>query len=182
MRAIVSVLWGASLLLIFTAFRVPAADLASVPNASFSLSVSGGGDSFLSGMSPDGRYILFASSAQNLVKRSNGLPYLTPSAFAVNAFLHDRQLGTTTLLSADPGEISEASADAVPIAVSTNGQYVLFESRATNLVAGTDNNGVTMNVYVRDVISKTTSLVTVATNGAGANGSSTASMMTPDGR
>jgi hypothetical protein len=182
MRSILSILRAASLLLIFTLSHAVASDLVSAPDPSFSPPVSGGGDSFLSGMSPDGRYVLFASSANNLVKRTNGLPYLAPRAFAVNAFLHDRQLGTTTLLSADPGEISEASADAVPIAVSTNGQYVLFESRATNLVAGTDNNGVTMNVYVRDVISKTTSLVTVATNGARANGSSTASMMTPDGR
>jgi Tol biopolymer transport system component len=182
MRSILSVFWTASFLLVFAASHVSAAELASVPDASFSTSISGGGDSFLSGMSPDGRYILFSSLANNLVKRTNGLPYLAPHVFAANAFLHDRQLGTTALLSSDPTETYGASSDAVPIAVSTNGQYVLFESRATNLVAGVSNTNRPMNVYVRDVISRTTTLVTVGTNGVQANASSSASAMTPDGR
>jgi Tol biopolymer transport system component len=70
----------------------------------------------------------------------------------------------------------------VPLAISTNGQYVLFESRATNLIAGASTGGTVADIYIRDVISKTTTLVTVATNGSQANGSSSASMMTPDGR
>jgi hypothetical protein len=87
-----------------------AADLVSIPDDSFSPPVSAGGDSFLSGMSSDGRYVLFASSAKNLVKRTNGLSYSVPQPIAANAFVHDRQLGTTTLISADSGEVSHGSA------------------------------------------------------------------------
>lgn len=174
---------SASLLIAtFTSVNLSAADLASVPDTTFSLSVSGSGNSFLNGMSSDGRYVLFASGAKNLAKRTNGLPFSAPGVFTANAFLRDRQLGTTTLISSDPGENFEASGDSVPISVSTNGQYVLFESRATNLVAGAGTNGAQTDVYVRDVFSKTTSLVTVSTNGSRANGSSTTSAMTPDGR
>ena len=159
-----------------------AAELGSVPDASFSPPVSGGDDSFVSCMSPDGRYVLFSSTANNLAKRTNGLPYLLPRPSAVNVFLRDRTSGTTVLVSADPADTAAANFDSAPMAISTNGQYALFESGAGNLVAG-DNNGITnTDIFVRDVTSKVTALVTIATNGASGNGVSSYSTMTSDGR
>jgi Tol biopolymer transport system component len=159
-----------------------AAELGSVPDASFSAPVSGGDDSFVSSMSPNGRYVLFSSTANNLAKRTNGLPYLLPRPSAVNVFLRDRTLGTTVLVSADPADTAAANFDSAPMAISTNGQYALFESGAGNLVAG-ENNGITnTDIFVRDVTSKVTALVTIATNGASGNGVSSYSTMTPDGR
>jgi Tol biopolymer transport system component len=57
---------------------------------------------------------------------------------------------------------------------------VVFESDASDLVPG-DTNGVT-DIFVRDVVAGTTTLVSVATNGGPANGSSSDATMTPDGR
>jgi Tol biopolymer transport system component len=159
-----------------------AADLVSVPSASFTPPTSGGGDSFVSRMSPDGRYVLFSSTANNLAQRTNGLPYLLPRLGALNVFLRDRTQGATVLVSADAADAAQANADSIPTGISTNGQYALFESTASNLVAG-DINGITnSDIFVRDLASKATTLVTIATNGGGGNGPSSASAMTPDGR
>ena len=64
--------------------------------------------------------------------------------------------------------------------ISTNGQFVLFESPASNLTPG-DTNGVS-DVFMRDLVHNTTTLVSVNTNGGSANGQSRGSVMTPDGR
>ena len=64
--------------------------------------------------------------------------------------------------------------------VSTNGQFVVFQSDASNLVPN-DTNGVT-DIFVRDLVAGTTTLVSVSTNGGPANGASTDPVMTPDGR
>lgn len=66
------------------------------------------------------------------------------------------------------------------MAISTNGQFVLFESAADNLVAGDTNSA--SDVFVRDVVNGTTILVSVNTNGVYGNGASYSSVMTPDGR
>jgi len=64
--------------------------------------------------------------------------------------------------------------------VSSNGQFVVFQSDASNLVPG-DTNRVT-DIFVRDLVAGTTALVSVSTNGGPANGASTDPVMTPDGR
>src|SRR5262252_6799608 len=58
----------------------------------------GSGDSLNPVMSPDGRFVLFASSANNLVPNTNR-PALSPPR--INVFLRDRLSGTTTLISAN---------------------------------------------------------------------------------
>ena len=176
--------WSAALLIttLVLPFHASASDLVSVPAASFSPPASGGGDSFVSCASPDGRYVLFSSTANNLAQRTNGSPYLSPQPLAINVFLRDRISGTTTLVSGDPADVAEANADSMPAGISTNGQYALFESGASNLVAG-DGDGITnTDIFVRDVASRITTLVTVATNGADGNGPSSGSAITPDGR
>src|SRR4051812_1548411 len=57
---------------------------------------------------------------------------------------------------------------------------MLFESEATDLVPG-DTNGL-RDIFMRNVLNGTTSLVSVGTNGSSANGSSRDAVMTPDGR
>jgi len=161
-------------------YSASASDLVSVPDASFSPPMSGSDDSFIFGISPDGRYVLFASSANNLAQQTNGLPYFQPRPLTINTFLRDRVLGTTTLISVDPANTTQGNLNSLPAGVSTNGQYVLFESAATNLVPG-DSNQLT-DIFVRDLARKTTTLVTITTNGAKANGSPSDSTMTPDGR
>src|SRR5690242_9264273 len=104
MKPLFAHFWAAALLPLAFAPAFPsfAVELGSVPDASFSPPASGSDDSFVSSISPDGRYVLFSSTANNLARRTNGLPYLLPRPSAMNVFLRDRTLGTTVLVSADP--------------------------------------------------------------------------------
>lgn len=142
--------------------------------------VGGSGDSWAPVITPDGRYVLFASLANNLVSTSsgNGLPgTLAPR---LNVFLRDRTNGTTFLVSVSIAGDGGGNGDSLPTGISSNGRFALFESSANNLVPG-DTNGV-VDVFVRDVVSNVTILVSVSTNGGFANGVSRGSTITPDGR
>jgi hypothetical protein len=140
----------------------------------------GGGDSFASRVSPDGRYLLFASTANNLVVASNGQPMTDYVFDKVNVFLRDRQAATTTLISISAAGTAGGNGNSWPSAISTNGRFALFQSDASDLVAG-DTNDAT-DIFLRDVLYGTTMLVSVSTNGSAANGPSREASMTPDGR
>jgi Tol biopolymer transport system component len=137
----------------------------------------GDGDSGLSIVSADGRYVLFASAANNLTLTNNNNSVLPQR---LNVFLRDRVSGTTTLVSANLAGTGGGNGDSFPTGISTNGQFALFESAASDLVAN-DTNGAN-DVFVRDVIAGTMTLVSVSANGGSANGTSRGSVMTPDGR
>ena len=165
---------------IFTAscvFSTHAAQLATVQGASFAPQAGGNGDSGLSIISRDGRYVLFASTANNLTLTNNN-HFVLPRRF--NVFLRDRLANTTTLVSVNLAGTGGGNGDSFPTGISTNGQFALFESSASDLVAGDTNN--VGGIFVRDLIGGTTTLVSVGTNSGNANGTSRGSVMTPDGR
>ena len=118
---------------------------------------------FETSMSPNGRFIAFASSASNLVPGDvNG---------ETDAFLHDRKLGTTTLVSVGidgaPAVAPLCGGSSSP-SVSANGRYVAFVSCAANIVPGTT---ITQeNVFVRDMRIGKTVLADVSSSNATANG------------
>jgi Tol biopolymer transport system component len=66
--------------------------------------------------------------------------------------------------------ITAGNGDSRVSGISGNGQFVVFDSDASDLVPG-DNNGVT-DVFVRDLTAGTTTRVSVTDNGAQANGAS----------
>jgi Tol biopolymer transport system component len=140
----------------------------------------GSGDSLSPIITPDGRYILFASSANNLVLNPSANPAPVTMPPAMNIFLRDRLKQTTTLVSVSLDGTGMGNGDSIAAGISTNGQFALFESAANNLVAG-DTNGVN-DIFVRDLVANVTTLVTVSTNGGAGNGTSRSSVMTPDGR
>ncbi len=124
-------------------------------------------------LSFDGRYVAFASHADNLVpgKTVHGL----------NVYVRDRVAGTTELVSqssdgtpADNNDISGANP-----AISSDGRYVAFQSDADNLVPG-DTNRVT-DVFVRDRVAGTTERVSVDSAGGQASGASTNPSISGDG-
>ncbi len=142
--------------------------------------VAGGGG--LSGfpiVSADGRYVLFSSTANNLMVMSNGVPMPVLTMPSLNVFVRDRASNTTTLVSINLAGTGGGNGDSLPVGISTNGQYVLFESVASDLVADDTNNA--NDVFVRDLVNHTTTLVSVNTNGWAGNGISDNSVMTPDG-
>src|SRR5215469_5539991 len=136
---------------------------------------NGNGDSWSPIVSPDGRFVLFASTADNLT--SNGNVSLNPPS--VNVYLRDRLNGTTTLVSVNVAGTG-GNGNSFPTALSTNGQFALFESAASDLVADDTNNA--NDVFLRDVVGGATYLVSVATNGACGNDVSRGSTLSPDGR
>jgi Tol biopolymer transport system component len=120
--------------------------------------------SHLVSMSVNGRYVLFRSTASNLVRGdTNG---------AADYFLHDRVAQRTDRISVSSTE-QQANADSrQPLgiaqwAVSEDGRFVFFNSDASNLVAG-DGNGAE-DLFVRDLARGVTRRVSVSSTGAEAN-------------
>lgn len=93
------------------------------------------------GVSNDGRYVIFTSTATNVV---------SPGTSGSQVFLRDLVGGTTTLVSQSTmGTV--ANADCLRPAFSKDGRYVVFDSTATNLIdGGGDTNGVA-DVFIRDL-------------------------------
>jgi Tol biopolymer transport system component len=154
--------------------------LVSLRSSSLAPSTRGNGDSGPAIISPDGRYVLFSSAANNLALTvsSNPIPVLIPAR--INVYLRDRTNGTTSLVSVNLTGTGGGYGDSFATGISSNGQYALFESSATNLLAGDTNNAT--DVFVRDLVNGTNILVSVSTNGGFGNGSSGSAVMTPDGR
>jgi len=173
-----------SIVVLNFSFRFNAAgtplQLVSSPDAALGAPAAAGGDSYVSVISPDGRFVLFSSTARNLltVGTNAAIPAVIPTP--LNVFLRDRTNGSTVLISINANGTGGGNADSLPMGVSTNGRYALFESSASNLVAGDTNN--TKDVFVRDVISGVTTLASTSANGGFPNSASYSSAMTPDGR
>jgi hypothetical protein len=81
-------------------------------------------ESYVRFISPDGRYIVFVSSASNLVPNdTNGVE---------DVFLRDTQIGTTERVSLGPNG-RQANHESLFASISANGRYVAFSTLATNL-------------------------------------------------
>src|SRR5262249_22216540 len=102
----------------------------------------GNGFSGLPAISADGRYVAFVSDATDLVPGDT-------NGFA-DVFVRDRQTGTTERISVASGgtQANNYSGPGDHLAISSDGRFVAFSSRATNLVTS-DLNG-SQDVFVRD--------------------------------
>jgi Tol biopolymer transport system component len=146
---------------------------ASARNAAVPLPAGGNADSVSPAISADGRFVLFSSSANNLVPGDN-------SQLGLDLFLRDRASNTLTLVSANFSATGGGNGQSTAGQVSTNGHYVVFQSDASDLIAG-DTNGVS-DIFVRDLRAGSNILVSVASDGSWGNNASTDPVMTPDGR
>jgi hypothetical protein len=155
-------------------------ELITARTAELEPSATANGDSSMPIITPDGRYVLFASTADNLVLMTNNNPVSGAVAPALNVFLRDRTNGTTKLVSVNLAGTGGGNGDSLPTGISTNGRYALFESTATNLVTGDTNN--VADIFIRDMFSNKTVLVSTGYNGGRSRGASRSSVMTPDGR
>jgi hypothetical protein len=105
------------------------------------------------GMSADGRFLVFESDRTLVDGDTNG---------AFDIFVRDRQTGALERVSvATDG--TEGNSHSTWPAISANGRHVVFQSLASNLDP-TVTNGVT-NLYVRNLDTGVTSLVTVGSSG-----------------
>ena len=121
-------------------------------------------------ISADGRFVAFASNADNLVADDTN--------YSDDIFVHDRQTGATELASIS---YSGAQADGMSYrpSISADGRFVAFESQATNLVDGL--TGVILDVFVYDRQTGTTECVSVDLAGELGNFSGSSSL-SADGR
>src|SRR2546427_76073 len=124
-------------------------------------------------MSADGRFVVFESAASNLVTNdSNG---------ASDIFLRDLASGTTTLVSVNTSGSGVGNGASSNPAITPDARFVVFESAADNLTAN-DTNGIA-DVFMRDLETGTTKLVSVAAHdAAGGTSASHSPAITPDGR
>lgn len=129
----------------------------SVDSAGF----EGNNTSYRPDISGDGRFVTFASYASNLVAGdTNNAP---------DIFLHDRMTGTTTRVSVDSSG-AQANSNSEKAEISADGTAIAFISYAGNLVASDVNNN--WDVFVHEVATGVTTLVSVSSGGVQSNGQS----------
>ena len=116
--------------------------------------IATGGRSLSPDLTPDGRYVAFDSAATDLVPGDTNGKH--------DVFVRDRVLATTTRVSVATGG-AQGNDHSVAAAISADGRFVAFLSRATNLVpADTNNIG---DVFVHDRQTGATERVSVSTAG-----------------
>ncbi len=106
-------------------------------------------------VSADGRYVVFFSEATDLTA-------IEPNANGGGIYVRDLQAGTTQLV--DVAADGMSAANGAPFfnpVISADGDYVVFESSATNLVSGLNLPADNSYTYVRDLQTETTRLVSV---------------------
>ncbi len=172
-----SYLWPMAVVWLLTLSTVVAQtnmmQLLSARNPSVPLTAGGDGDSIAPMITPDGRYVVFSSVANDLAPGGN-------DRFTLNIYLRDRTAQTTTLVSANMNGTGGGNDNSLNPQISSNGQFVVFQSDASDLMPN-DTNNVT-DIFMRNVTAGTTTLVSVAPDGSPGNGASTDPVMTPDGR
>jgi Tol biopolymer transport system component len=114
----------------------------------------GNGASNRPSLSGDGRKVVFASVATNLVS--------PPTAGTRQVFMKDLDSGATTLVSSTPAGIAGDRASTSP-SISADGRWVSFDSQADNFNPA-DHNGDT-DVYVKDIQTGVVEQVSIKNDG-----------------
>ena len=131
-----------------TASQTGATTLLSV-NSTESDSANGESDDVV--MSADGLFVAFDSDASDLVA--------VDSNTAKDVFVRDLQAETTNLVSANATGTNSGNGASFGQAISADGDFVAFQSEASNLV-GTDTNG-EPDVFLRNLQAGTTTLLSI---------------------
>lgn len=140
----------------------------------------GNGLSFEPSVNASGGLVAFTSTATNLV------PVGTPTADA-QVFVRDRTTATTALVSMSTAGVA-GNGVSRRASMSANGRYVAFQSEATNLVAEDTNahctleGGCTDDVFVRDLVARTTTRVSLRADGTQSPSGGSAPSISADGR
>lgn len=147
-----------------------------VSHAAFDDIQTGSGPSADPQISADGRFIAFISLAKDLVP---GLTGNQADGFKVNVFLYDRDNpDVAQVLSNIPQTPITGDGHSSGPAISDDGRFVVFQSYATNLLAGVNP---TSNIFLADRLTGSLTLVSHTPLGGSANGSSFDPVISPDG-
>lgn len=124
------------------------------------------GEGGLPVISGSGRYVLYAT--------------VSFTGADCQVYRVDLQTKSATLVSVAPDGVTAGNRDSFPCSVSDDGRFVCFVSKARNLVPGDTNNEA--DVFVRDMNTGTTVLVSVAKDGLQGSRPSGHGDMTADGK
>ncbi|MBI3785482.1 MAG: PD40 domain-containing protein [Deltaproteobacteria bacterium] len=151
-----------------------------------SLGQQGDNQSLTTVLSANGRFVGFVSAASNLVAGdTNG---------ALDVFVHDRERHVTTRVSvASDGRQANAASFGRVLALSDDGRFIAFTSRANNLVTDDDNDSCDQDlngsatdnctdVFVHDRRTGFTRRVSVASDGTQGDAGSSDPAMSGDGQ
>jgi Tol biopolymer transport system component len=122
-------------------------------------------------ISADGSTIGFHSSAEKMVAGDTNR--------TIDSFVHSLQTGETTRVSV-ASDGSEANGASFTPRLSADGHLVAFVSDASNLVS--DDVNARGDVFLHNLQTRQTTLVSVASDGGAANGGSEFSSLSSDGR
>lgn len=112
-------------------------------------------------ISGDGNKIVFASLATNLV---------SPSTTNTNVYIHEVDSSATTIVStATGGQAGNGGSGNATANISEDGNYVVFDSAATNLVASDTNNAT--DIFLKDAENDQTTLKSLYPDGTQPTGS-----------
>ncbi len=129
-----------------------------------------GGSTYPS-LSPDARWVLFQSSASDLVQSdTNG---------SSDAFVHDRLLGTTVLVSLGVAG-AQGNGQSWNPHISADGRRVAFASTSSNLVAGDTNAA--QDIFLHDTMTGVTTRTSVDLGGQEADENCIGGHISADGR
>lgn len=125
-------------------------------------------------ISADGRYVVYTCASNNLVADdTNNL---------LDIFVYDRITDQTQRVSVSSDGTPGNDYSLGGAFISADGRYVVFTSKASNLVANDTNDA--NDVFVHDRIAGTTKLISMSSDGVQGNGESSSfgGDITPDGR
>ena len=128
------------------------------------------GDSFHPDITPDGRFVAFDSKSTRLAPGED-------DAGSADIYVSDLQMGTSVLASPGTG-ITPAESPTL----SGDGNRVAFHTLAQLLPEDTDGQFQSEDVYLRDIQSATTTLVSRASGAAGADSAGYYPVISDDAR
>lgn len=118
-------------------------------------------------ISANGRYVVFNSNATNLVSGvTDGV---------LHVYIHDMNTGTTSIVDTSASGSAANNASQLP-SVSADGQFVVFNSYANNLVSSPtlSGGGGTQYIYLKNMSTGTVQLVSMGLSSTAPNGASQA--------
>lgn len=124
------------------------------------------------GLSADGQWIVFESTAENLVAEDNNQQS--------DIFAFHRGTGEMRLVSRDKDGLGSGNGPSTRPTLSANGRFIAFQSTASNLVAA---GNTIQDVYLHDLVTGETQLMSVNRVGqGGGNAHSEDPQLSADGR
>ncbi len=122
------------------------------------------------GFSANGRYVVFSATASNLGASGQ-------QVYRRECASRDCTTGTTEVVSVTP---AGAASSGFSPSVSANGQFVAFVSFSSDLVAGVEDTNGMADVFLRDMRSRSTKLVSAITTGGTVKAVGGTLLSTPD--